>query len=228
MGKVCFRGSVFLRPATGDKVDKTAPTIFVVDDDSTVRKALARLLRSLGMQVETFSSAREFLTRARPDGPTCLILDMRLPGENGLLVQQSLQAAEGCLPIIFLTGYGTIPLCVQAMQQGAVDFLQKPVDDEALLAAVATALEQDTRTRDSQHYHYELRQRVARLTPREREVMPLIVRGYMNKEIAYTLGTSEKTIKAHRTRIKEKMQATSLAELVRMAAIVGLGEPQSA
>jgi FixJ family two-component response regulator len=200
----------------------------VVDDDSTVRQALARLLRSLGMQVETFASAREFLTHPRPDGPACLILDMRLPGENGLLVQQALHAAEGCLPIIFLTGYGTIPMTVQAMKAGAVDFLQKPVDDEALLAAVATALEQDQRLRERQRSHTAVHQRFATLTPREREVMALVITGLLNKEMASALGTSEKTIKAHRARLKAKMQALSLADLVRMAAIVGLGEPQSA
>jgi FixJ family two-component response regulator len=204
------------------------PTVFVVDDEDHVQRALARLIRSLGIQVVTFASAREFLRCPRPDGSACLVLDVRLTSENGLHVQQALRAAAWCPPMIFLTGYATIPLCVRAMKAGAVDFLQKPVDDEALLVAVTTALEQDAWTRDSQHDHCELRQRVARLTPREREGMPLIVRGYLHKEIAYTLGTSEKTIKVHRTRIKAKMQATSLVELVRMAAIVGLGEPQSA
>ena len=209
-------------------MDGTVPTVFVVDDDRTVRKALARLLRSLGMHVETFASAHEFLTRPRPVGPACLILDVRLPGENGLRVQQALQAAEGCLPIIFLSGYGTIPLCVRAMKQGAVDFLEKPVDDEALLAAVATALEQDHRRRDRQRHATALQQRFATLTPREREVMALVITGMLNKEIAFALGTSEKTIKAHRARLKEKMQALSLADLIRMAAIVGMGAPPSA
>jgi len=214
--------------ATGQTRDVTAPTVFVVDDDVDVRCALARLIRSLGMQAEAFASAREFSRCQRPDGPACLVLDVRLTGENGLMVQQTLLAAAWCPPIIFLTGHATVPLCVRAMKAGAVDFLQKPVDDDALLAAIATALEQDARTRDSQHYHFELRQRVARLTPREREVMGLLITGLMNKEIAYALGTSEKTIKAHRVRIREKMQAMSLAELVRMAAIVGIGEPQTA
>jgi FixJ family two-component response regulator len=209
-------------------MDGTVPTVFVVDDDRTVRQALARLLRSLGLHVETFASARELLTRPRPVGPACLILDMRLSGENGLRVQQALQAAEGCLPIIFLSGYGTIPLCVQAMKQGAVDFLEKPVDDEALLAAVATALEQDHRRRDRQRHAAAVHQRFATLTPREREVMALVITGMRNKEIAFALGTSEKTIKAHRARLKEKMQALSLADLIRMAAIVGMGAPPSA
>jgi FixJ family two-component response regulator len=208
-------------------MESTVPTIFVVDDDSTVRTALARLLRSHGMQVETFASAREFLACGRPDGPACLIMDIRLPGENGLLVQQALQADEGSLPIIFLTGYGTISMCVRAMQRGAVDFLQKPVDADALLAAVAIALAQDTRLRDRQRAQAVWHQRVATLTPREREVMALVITGLLNKEIAYALGTSERTIKAHRARIKTKMQVGSLAELVRMAALIGMGEPQS-
>jgi FixJ family two-component response regulator len=209
-------------------MDGIVPTVFVVDDDDHVRRALARLLRSLGMQVATFASAREFLRCGRPDGPACLILDVRLPGENGLLVQQSLQAAAWCPPMIFLTGHGTVPMAVQAMKAGAVDFLQKPVDEDVLLAAVAAALEQDNRLRHRQRYQIALHQRVATLTPREREVMALVITGLLNKEIAFALGTSEKTIKAHRVRIKEKMQARSLADLVRMAAIVGMGGPQSA
>jgi FixJ family two-component response regulator len=203
----------------------TAPTVFVVDDESHVRRALARLIRSLGMQVETFASAREFLKHPLPDGPACLVLDVRLVGENGLQVQQALQAAPRRLPIIFLTGYGTVPMCVQAMKGGAGDFLQKPVDEDALQAAIAIALAQDARTRDSQQHHAKLHQRVATLTPRERDVMGLVIRGLLNKEIASTLGTTEKTIKVHRTRVMQKMQATSVAELVRMAAIVGMGEP---
>jgi FixJ family two-component response regulator len=209
-------------------MDGIVPTVFVVDDDDHVRRALARLLRSLGMQVATFASAREFLRCERPDGPACLILDVRLPGENGLLVQQSLQAAVWCPPIIFLTGYGTIPMTVQAMKAGAVDFLQKPVDEDALLVAVAAALEQDQRLRERQRCMAVVHQRFATLTPREREVMALVITGLLNKEIACALGTSEKTIKAHRARMKEKMQAESLADLVRMAAIVGMGESQSA
>ena len=130
-------------PATAGSLDETVPTVFVVDDDDNVRCALARLIRSFGMQVETFASAREFLGYQRPDGPACLVLDVRIAGENGLMVQEALRAAVRRPPIIFLTGHGTIPMCVQAMKAGAVDFLQKPVDDEALLAAISTALEQD-------------------------------------------------------------------------------------
>jgi RNA polymerase sigma factor (sigma-70 family) len=180
------------------------------------------------MQVQTFASAREFLGCQCPDGPACLILDVRLAGEDGLLVQQSLRAAFWCPPIIFLTGYGTIPVAVQAMKTGAVDFLQKPVDDDALLAAVATALEQDQRWWDRQRSQAAVHQRFATLTPRERDVMALVITGLRNKEIACALGTSEKTIKAHRARLKEKMQAQSLADLVRLAAIIGMGEPLQA
>ena len=208
--------------------DETAPTVFVVDDDVNVRGALARLIRSLGMQVETFASAREFLRCQCPDGPTCLVLDVRIAGENGLIVQEALRTAAWRPPIIFLTGHGTVPMCARAMKGGAVDFLQKPVDDEDLLAAISIALEQDYRTRDSQRQHAALRQRVGTLTPRERDVMGLVTTGLLNKEIAYALGTCEKTIKAHRARVMQKMQATSVAELVRMVAMVEIFEPHTA
>jgi FixJ family two-component response regulator len=204
------------------------PTVFVVDDDVNVRGALARLIRSLGMRVETFASAREFLACPRPDGPACLVLDVRIAGENGLMVQEALRTAVWRPSIVFLTGHGTVPMCVQSMKAGAVDFLQKPVDEEDLLAAIATALEQDYRTRDSQRQHAELHQRVATLTPRERDVMGLVITGLMNKEIAYALGTCEKTIKAHRARVMQKMQAASVAELVRMAAMVEMCGPPTA
>ena len=207
---------------------EAAPTVFVVDDDVNVRSALARLIRSLGMQVETFASAREFLGCQRPDGLACLVLDVRLAGEDGLRVQEALRTAAWRPPIIFLTGHGTVPLCVRAMRGGAIDFLQKPVEDEDLLTAIATALEQDSRTRDSQRQHAALLQRVAMLTPRERDVLGLVTTGLLNKEIAYALGTSEKTIKAHRAHIMQKMQAMSIAELVRMVALVELGEPHTA
>jgi FixJ family two-component response regulator len=144
------------------------------------------------------------------------------------MVQEALRAAACHPPIIFLTGHGTVSMCVRAMKAGAVDFLLKPVDDEALLAAISTALEQDYRTRDRRRHHAELLQRVAALTPREREVMGLVVTGLLNKEIAYALGTGEKTIKAHRARVMQKMQATSVAELVRMAALVEMSESHAA
>jgi FixJ family two-component response regulator len=200
----------------------------VVDDDVDVRSALARLIRSLGMRVETFASAREFLGCERPDGLACLILDVRLAGEDGLRVQEALRTAVWRPPIIFLTGHGTVPMCVRAIKGGAIDFLQKPVDDEHLLAAISTALEQDCRNRDSQRQYAVLHQRVATLTPRERGVMALVTTGLLNKEIAYTLGTTEKTIKAHRAHVMQKMQAASIAELVRMVTVLELYEPHTA
>jgi FixJ family two-component response regulator len=202
--------------------------VFVVDDDRAVRSGVARLLRAHGLQVTTFASAREFLRCPRPDGPACLILDVRLPGEDGLRVQEALRTAAWRPPIIFLTGHGTVPMCVRAMRGGAIDFLQKPVDDEDLLAAVATALEQDYRTRDGQRQRAALQQRVATLTPREQEVLGLVTTGLLNKEIAYVLGTCEKTIKAHRANTMRKMQAGSIAELVRMVALLERGEPPTA
>ena len=213
---------------TGAGGADTAPMVFVVDDDEAVRSGVARLLRAHGMQVTTFASAREFLRCPRPDGPACLILEARLPGEDGLRVQEALRTAAWRPPIIFLTGYGTVPMCVRAMRAGAVDFLQKPVDDEDLLAAVATALEQDYRTRDGQRQRAALQQRVATLTPREQEVLGLVTTGLLNKEIAYVLGTCEKTIKAHRANTMRKMQAGSIAELVRMVALLERGEPPTA
>ena len=209
-------------------MEETTPTVFVVDDDVNVRGALARLIRSLGMRVETFASAREFRACQCPDGPACLVLDMRLAEENGLMVQEALRTAAWRPPIIFLTGHGTVPICVRAMKAGAVDFLQKPVEEETLLAAIFTALEQDYHTRDSQRQCAELHQRATTLTPRERDVLSLVITGLMNKEIAYALGTTEKTIKAHRAHVMQKMHATSLAELVRMVAMVEMGKPYTA
>jgi FixJ family two-component response regulator len=206
-------------------MERSTPTVFVVDDDVTVQRALARLIRSRGMQVKTFASAREFLRCPRPDGPACLILDVRLAGEDGLRVQDGLRTAAWRPPIIFITGYGTVPLCARALKGGAIDFLQKPVDDEALLEAIAIALEQDAHTRASQHHLAELLQRVATLTPRERDVMGLVATGLLNKEIASALGTTEKTIKAHRGNLMRKMQVASVAELVRMVALVEMGPP---
>jgi FixJ family two-component response regulator len=215
-------------PAPGQTSEATVPTVFIVDDDVNVRGALARLLRSLRMQVETFASAHEFQRCSRPAGPACLVLDVRLAGENGLLVQEALQSTAWCPPIIFLTGHGTVPMCVRAMKAGAIDFLQKPVDEEDLLAAIASALAQDDRRRDSQHRHAVLSQRVATLTPRERDVLGLLTTGLRNKEIAYALGTSERTIKAHRGSLMRKMQVTSVAELVHLVTMVEQEAPPRA
>jgi FixJ family two-component response regulator len=209
-------------------MDRTTPTIFVIDDDARVRCALARLIRSIGMQVKTFASGREFLGCQVPAGPACLVLDVQLSEENGLVLQDALRTAERRLPIIFITGYGTVPMCVQALKAGAVDFLLKPVDEKDLREAIAKAIEEDRCTQDSQHKRAALAWRVKKLTPREQEVMALVVTGLLNKQIAYALGTSEKTIKIHRAHVMQKMQATSVAELVRMADMVGMGEAYAA
>jgi len=202
-------------------MQEATPTVFVVDDEASVRKAIARLLCSAGLHVETFASAHEFLRSPQPVGPACLVLDVRLSGENGLTVQDALRHQERCLPIIFLTGHGTVPLCAKALKAGAVDFLQKPCNDEDLLEAIATALAQDRCMQDAQVHRAELHRRAATLSPRERDVMALVVTGLLNKQIAAALGTSEKTVKVHRARVMQKMQATSLATLVRMADTVG-------
>ena len=205
-------------------MSKATPTVCVVDDDASVRCALARLIRSVGLQVKTFASVQAFLDAPPPDGPACLVLDVRLPGENGLVLQEALQTAKRRLPIIFLTGHGTVPLCARALKAGAVDFLQKPCNDQDLLEAIHTALTQDRRALEAQCHRVELQQRLATLTPRECDVMTLVVTGQLNKQIAAVLGTSEKTVKAHRARVMQKMQAPSLAALVRMADTVGLRE----
>jgi FixJ family two-component response regulator len=205
-------------------MESTPPTIFVVDDDASLRRAVARLLHSWGLLVETFASGHEFLARHIPDGPTCLVLDVRLVEENGLALQEVLRTSPRRLPIIFLTGYGTVPLCVQALKAGAVDFLQKPVEESILLAAIDRALAQDQNARETRVRYAALAQRAATLTPREREVMALVVTGLLNKQIAAALGTSEKTIKVHRAQVMQKMQAESLATLVRMADTLGLGD----
>jgi FixJ family two-component response regulator len=205
-------------------MDGTTSTVFVVDDDDSVRGALARLIRSLGMQVETFASGRDFLGCQIPDGPACVILDVRLSGENGLVLQDALRTSERRLPIIFITGHGTVPLCAQALKAGAIDFLLKPVDEQDLLEAISRAIEEDRCSQAKQLKRAALAWRVATLTPREREVMALVVTGLLNKQIAGALRTSEKTIKVHRARVMQKMQARSLAELVRMGDVVGIDE----
>jgi FixJ family two-component response regulator len=202
-------------------MDETVPTIFIVDDDTSVRSALARLIHSMGMQVRTFASGQELLSYQVPEGPACLVLDIMLSEENGLALQDTLRTSERHLPIIFLTGHGTVPVCVRALKAGAVDFLLKPVDAADLLQAITRALEEDRYMQENQHKRAVLAGRVKTLTPREREVMALVVTGLLNKQIAGTLGTSEKTVKIHRAHVMQKMQATSVAELVRMADMVG-------
>jgi RNA polymerase sigma factor (sigma-70 family) len=199
------------------------PTVFVVDDDESVRRSLERLVRSVGLNVETFATAREFLSADRPNWPACLVLDVRMPGMSGLDLQEELIAAGYSMPVIFLTGHGDIPMSVRAMKAGAVDFLQKPFSDQDLLDAIHRAIDQDTRARQERTEVSEIQRRVDSLTPREREVLALVVQGRLNKQIAYELGLSEKTVKAHRARVMEKMQADSLAHLVRLADKVGIG-----
>lgn len=194
------------------------PTVFVVDDEPSVLKAVGRLLRSAGLNVVTFPLARDFLDNHDPDAPGCLVLDVSMPELSGLELQRTLSALDCERPIIFLTGHGDIPMSVQAMKQGAVDFLTKPVDEGNLLEAVRSAIEKDRAIRLKRAELAELRGRLVRLTHREREVLDHVVSGRLNKQIAADLGTVEKTIKVHRAHIMEKLEVRSVAELVRLVA----------
>jgi FixJ family two-component response regulator len=196
-------------------------TVFVVDDDSSIRKALIRLCRSAGLLVETFASAQEFLAHTAPEGPACLVLDIRLPGLNGLDLQTQMAARNLQTPIVFITGHGDIPLSVRAMKAGAVDFLAKPFHNADLLGAIRTALGKDARLKATQSQQETIQIRLQTLTPRERQVFEMVIKGMLNKQIAAELGASEQTIKVHRGRVMEKMQMVSVAELVQAAVMVG-------
>ena len=196
--------------------------VFVVDDDASVRGALKSLIRSVGLQVETFGSAHEFLQRTPLEMPSCLVLDVRLPGRSGLDFQRELAEANIHIPIIFITGHGAIPMSVRAMKAGAIEFLTKPFRDQDLLDAIQFALERDSIRGRRRAEIATLRERLESLTPREREVLPLVVSGLLNKQIAAAIGTSETTAKVHRSQIIRKMGAHSLADLVRMAEKMGI------
>jgi FixJ family two-component response regulator len=193
------------------------PNVYIVDDDPSVRRSTERLIRAAGFKVLTFTSAREFLASPRPEGPACLVLDVRMPGLSGMELQRELAQSGTDIPIIFITGHGDIPMSVRAMKAGAVEFLTKPFRSHSLLEAVRAAIERDRSARATRSEAGELRQRYEQLTPREREVMALVAAGQLNKQVAGELSTTERTIKFHRAHIMQKMGAESLADLVRMA-----------
>ncbi|WP_158748992.1 response regulator transcription factor [Acidobacterium sp. S8] len=203
-------------------MNETPPTVFVVDDEPSVCVSLKRLLRSVGIEAQTFSSAQEFLRCVRPNAPGCLVLDVRLPGLSGLDLQKELAAEKIALPIVFITGHGDIPMSVRAMKAGAIEFLIKPFREQDLLEAIQRGIEQSHILRRRSAEMRILQQRYALLTPREREVFPCVTSGLLNKQIAAQLGASEKTIKVHRGQVMQKMKAVSLADLIHMAEKLGL------
>ena len=198
-------------------MSEASPTVFVVDDDAAVCRALSRLISSVALQARTFTSAREFLNTAHPERPCCLVLDVRLPDLNGLDLQAKLAQTDCNMPIIFITGHGDIPMSVRAMKAGAIEFLSKPFKDQDLLDAIQQAIERDKLATKDRAELSELRSRYVSLTPREAEVLPLLASGLANKAVAARLGTTEKTIKVHRAHVMQKMKASSFADLVRIA-----------
>lgn len=195
----------------------TKAIVYVIDDDASVRKSLARLIRSEGLDVDTFSSAQDFLFFTPPDQPGCLVLDLKMPGMTGLELQEALTAAKRSIPIIFITGFGNVPASVQAMKAGAVDFLEKPFADETLIDVIRRAIQYDIQSRQMNRELNAVRTRWGTLTKREKQVFELVVTGMLNKQIAFQLGITEKTIKVHRANIMRKMAAQSLADLVRFS-----------
>jgi FixJ family two-component response regulator len=207
-------------------MSETGGLVFIVDDDASMRESLKNLIRSVGLRVEPFASAQDFLRSERPNVPGCLVLDVRLQGLSGLDLQKRMAESDIEMPIIFISGHGDIPMTVQAMKAGAVEFLTKPFRDQDLLDAIQHALERDRKAREQREEIQKLRRRFESLTQREREVMGLVVTGLLNKQIAGELGTSETTIKIHRHQVMEKMAANSLAELVRMSDRLGIPTPK--
>lgn len=198
------------------------PIVFLVDDDQLFRRSTERLVRAAGLNVQPFASARDFLNSPRPQGPACLVLDVRMPGLSGLDLQRELVQSGFHIPIIFITGHGDIPMSVRAMKAGAVEFLTKPFHSRVLLDAIRAAIERDRSALQKQSETRELRQRYEQLTPREREVMTLVAEGLLNKQVAAQLSTTEATVKFHRAHIMQKMRADSLADLIRMAQKLGI------
>ena len=215
-----------IQPSGGRRnflMNQLEPAVFVVDDDASVREAIGNLLRSVGLKVQAFGTAQEFLSSASP-GPGCLVLDVRLPGLSGLDLQRQLVETNRKIPIIFITGHGDIPMSVRAMKAGAIEFLTKPFRDQELIDAIRQAIDRDRQTRSRENEMAELRERYSSLTPREQEVMKYVVRGLVNKQIASEIGITESTVKLHRGRLMHKMNAESLADLIRTAERFGLPE----